>query len=85
MILYAALHNPMTEESSAHTISVHFSTDGAESAIQKSKDKVKAEHMKMRQHCLDSGDSIEMTDYCYSEKDWDQWCWWGIAEIEVLP
>lgn len=68
----------MTEESSAYTISVHLSKKGAEKVIEKSKTKTKAEHMKMRKWCLDSSDSIEMTDYCYAENKWDQFHWWGI-------
>lgn len=82
--VYEALHNPMTEESSPYTISIHFSKEGAEKAIKKSKTKVKYEHTKMRNYCLKQGDT-HSAEHLYSKDQWDKFNWWGINETEILP
>lgn len=43
-IVYAAMYNPMTEESSYGILSIHRSKENAEKVIAQDKDKAKAEH-----------------------------------------
>ena len=85
MKVYEALHNPMTEESSAHTISIHFSKEGAQAVIDASMEEVKSEHMEMRQRCISDGQPMECVNYSYSEDAWNRFHWWGIKETEILP
>jgi hypothetical protein len=81
--VFAALHNAMTEESSAYTISIHFSREGAEKAIRKSKSKAKAENTHHRNYWLKKGETL--CAELYDKKNWNKFQWWGINEIEILP
>lgn len=73
MIIYEALHNPMTEESSPYTISIHKTKEGAERAINDSKDKVKSDHERLY--------ADDPDDEPFS---WDTFHWWGIKETKLL-
>jgi len=83
MKVFEALHNPMTEESSAYTISLHLSKKGAQNAILESQNKVKEEHSKSKEYWISKGD--ELSAELYSDESWDKFQWWGINETEVLP
>jgi len=78
MKVFAALHNPMFEESSAYPISLHRTRKGAEMAIEFSKIEVQKEFK----------DLYETDELEYSEGGmifkWDKWQWWGITEMELL-
>jgi len=63
-ILFSALHNPMIEESDAHTMSVHRSREGAEKAIIKSMRYEKRRHKTLYEN-------IE------APCEWDRFHWWG--------
>jgi len=95
MKLYQALYNWMTHESSAETLSLHKTKEGAEKAIEKHKAKDKAEHDKQHAREYTEKEIAMMRECGFSEseikenkendrKDWPKsWQWWGIREIEV--
>lgn len=71
--VWAALHNPMIEESSAYTISLHTTKEGAEKAVEKSRQEVKKEHDKVYS---------ELDEFI---PKWDNFHWWGIEKKEAEP
>lgn len=70
MTIYEALHNSDTFESTASTISIHKTKEGAENAIRKSKERVKKEH------------DILYKDF-ESDHEWNFGHWWGIRENQL--
>jgi hypothetical protein len=78
MKVFAALHNPMVEESSAYTISLHTTMKGAEMAIEFSKHQVQEDFKDLYET-----DKLEWNEGGSTFK-WDDWQWWGIKEIEIL-
>jgi len=78
MKVFMALHNPMAEESSAYTISLHKTRKGAEMAIELSKNEVQKEFKDLYET-----DELEHSGGGMLFK-WDDWQWWGIEEIELL-
>lgn len=95
MIVYQALYNWMTYESSAKTLSLHRTKDGAEKAIGKHKAKDKKEHDSNHLRRYEEEDIARMKSCGYTEaaikdeieddkEDWPKsWQWWGISEIEI--
>lgn len=73
MKVFEALYNPMTEESSYGTLSIHSSKEGAERAIKEHKE----EALKMWRKLYPTKDD-EPFEFGTFE-DWD------VREIEVLP
>lgn len=73
MTLYQALYNPMTEESSAETLSIHLTRDGAESAIKAHRDNE-----------FDKWNNLypNKEDEPYPFGAFEEW---EVGEIEVLP
>lgn len=76
IIVWAALHNPMIEESVAYTISLHMTKEGAEKAIEKNKLEVKKEHNEVYSKFDEDEESIPK---------WDSFHWWGVEKKEVEP
>lgn len=79
--VWAALHNPMTEESVAYTVSLHRTKEGAEAAVDASKAAVKSEHDRFVALMKEVGGPADPLDY----GEWSQWHRWGVEEMEVLP
>jgi hypothetical protein len=95
MKIWQALYNHMTYESSAETLSLHKSKEGAEMAIKKHKHRDKLEHLKrftpdrlkkVYTYKIKAGfTDDEIEEYDQNElEDWPKsWQWWGIRDIEV--
>jgi hypothetical protein len=81
-IIYEALYNSCVHESSAATISIHESREGAEQAIKDHKELIRSEFEAQQQHYLAEG-------YPPPYKNYDEYCefmlWWGIHETSLLP
>ena len=71
--IFAALHNPMTEESSAYTISLHKTRKGAEMAIEFHQNECRKQHEEIYK---DDEDGLK--DYPF-----DFFKSWDVAEMEV--
>lgn len=95
MKLYQALYNWMTHESSAETLSIHRTKEGAEKAMEEHKVKDKDEHDEHHVAEYTEENIAMMKKHGYTEtqikeqkeddkKDWPKsWQWWGVDEIEV--
>ena len=82
MKVFEALHNPMVYESSAGTLSVHRTREGAEKAIAAHKAKEKAEHDEM--YSNERLAESELAHYKkYPKPAFDEHQWWGVNEIEI--
>ena len=77
MHIWEALYNPMTEESSARTLSIHYTKEGAEKVIEQSRAEAIKEHASMVERWKDK-DGSWIGSY-------DDFKWWGISEVEVKP
>lgn len=75
MKIYQALYNPMTEESSYRTLSLHLSRRGAQKAIDEHKAKERDKWSSMYGEDSDFEEPYPFGTF----KDWD------VQEIEVLP
>lgn len=75
--IYEALYCSCIHESSYATISLHRTREGAEKAVQESKDKVKLEHEKHKEFMKKEG----MEDMIHA---WDVHQDWDIAETELM-
>jgi hypothetical protein len=73
MKVFEALYNPMTEESSYGTISIHLSREGAERAIAEHKEKKKKEWESFY---------LDKDEEPYSFGTFEDW---SVNEVEVLP
>jgi len=71
VVFWMALHNPNIHESSAYTISLHKTKEGAKKAVEESKREVKKEYNEV----YDESDDIA--------PEWDRFHWWGIKKQEV--
>lgn len=70
--VWQALHNPMIEESTSHTISLHRTRKGAEKVIKASKVYVKERYKKLyRNHRVKP------------RSGWRGFHWWGVNKIEI--
>lgn len=70
--VYAAMFNPMTEESVFGVLSIHSTRKGAEKAIREHKKEMKMEHDRVL---------VTLQEDCVWS--YDQWCAWKIEKIEV--
>lgn len=85
MKLYEALYNCMIHESSAATLSLHRTKEGAEKAIEEHKAEVKKE-WENRREIMRTTETKETYDAFHGDDEPDEWAvfqWWGIGEIEV--
>ena len=73
MIVYEALYNPMVHESSARTISIHLSKEGAEKAIEAHKNEKYFDFIQM----YSNEDELPFEFGTFES--------WFIAETEILP
>jgi hypothetical protein len=95
MKVWQALYNDMYYESSAETLSLHLTKEGAEKAIEKHKQQNKLEHLEdysperlaqeyeLKKEAGFTDKEIEEYDKRDLE-DWPKsWQWWGVKEMEV--
>ncbi len=95
MKVYTALYNWMTYESSAETLSIHKTKEGAENAVAEHKANDRKEHeeqhtkeyseeeIALKKKCGFTDKQIE-NDRILELKDYPKsWQWWGVGELEL--
>ena len=95
MKVYQALYNWMTYESSAQTLSLHRTKEGAEKAVAEHKENDRLEHIDRYKPEKQKLEHPIMKEVGFTDKqiedydrddreDWPKsWQWWGVGEIEV--
>ena len=76
MKVYEAIYNPMIQESSDCTLSIHRTRKGAQKVINKSKLQAKKDFRKTCEYYKKNKLPISFT--------WNQFKYWGVNETELL-